>query len=93
MQSLPVAFNTDATGCLTTWSTTMANGVQYLVFAIDGGQIGWHSAHDTREKAIEHLNHLRPDETQDTTDNTEFTASDCIEFAFIVESPHFVSFV
>lgn len=73
----------------------MANGTQFLVFAIDAGNIQWHSAHDTRQEAVDVLNDLRPDGTQGIHDDGDkmFTVNDCVEFAFIVESPHFVSFV
>lgn len=72
----------------------MANGTQFLVFAIDAGDIKWMAAHDNREDAVAHINDLRPDGTRATENpNDEFTSNDCIEFAFIVESPHFVSFV
>jgi hypothetical protein len=58
--------------------------MQHLVFAIEAGNIVWLSAHDTREEAIERLNELRPAGDKDEAK---------YEFAFTVESAHFVSFV
>lgn len=66
----------------------------WLVFAIHAGKIEWHSSHETRDEAVEHLNHLRPDgSTDDVAENAFYPERDAIEFAFIVASPHFVSFV
>lgn len=52
--------------------------MQHLVFAIDGGDTAWLSAHDTREEAIEAANEAGKIEGR-------------WEFVFVVESSHFVS--
>lgn len=62
----------------------------YLVFAIDGGDLVWLASHDNRDDAVAHINELRPDGTRAPDDETGARE---YEFAFIVQSPHFVSFV
>lgn len=63
----------------------------HLVFAIDAGKIEWLASHETKDEAIEHLNNLRPDGTRSDWDDMPTAAE--YEFAFIIESSHFVSFV
>lgn len=72
----------------------------FLLFVIDGGRIQWQASYTTREEAVAELTGLRPDgisslhEQQVTFPAAAAPLSgEGIEFAFIVESPHFVSFV
>lgn len=65
----------------------------YLVFAIDGGEMVWLASHDTESDAIDHVNNLRPDGTKTDEPDTDEPTGHEYEFAFIVKSPHFMSFV
>jgi hypothetical protein len=68
-------------------------GTQHLLFAIDAGRIQWRAAFDSREEAIDELNSLRPDGSSSDPARPAPLGNEGIEFAFIAESPHFVSFV
>jgi hypothetical protein len=65
--------------------------VAYLVFVIRSGEIEWHAAHNTREAAVDHINRIRPGGLDADPDADDIRSP--IEFAFTVESAHFVSFI
>jgi hypothetical protein len=70
----------------------------YLVFTIDMGKTTWHASFDHEEAAYEYLEGFRPDGSRSDpndpdSDDATFKASDTIEFAFVVKSPYFLSFV
>lgn len=70
--------------------TDNADGV-WLVFVIRQGETEWHAAYDTRQEAIDHINRVRPGGMDTDPDGEDIRAP--IEFAYVVQSPYFVSLV